>query len=85
MATDNIRADSGLAHPRPRAKSHARTRTRHLPRAATCARARHPRARLARGHARVPAAGQQQWWPAGGKRRGGQLRRAKRKVADGDE
>ncbi|KAG0513221.1 hypothetical protein BDA96_10G083300 [Sorghum bicolor] len=55
MATGKIRADSGFARPRPRAESHARTRTRHPPRAPTYARARYPRARIARGYARIPA------------------------------
>ena len=55
MATGNIRADSGFARPCPRAKPRARTRARHPPRAATCARAPCPQARLARGHACVPA------------------------------
>ena len=44
MATGNICVDSGFACPCPRAKSCARTRARHPPRAATCARARYPRA-----------------------------------------
>ena len=53
----NIRADSGFARPRPREKSHARTR--HPPRAVTCARAR------ARGHRFMPISA-----PAGSGARG---------------
>ena len=65
MASGNISADSGFARPRPRAKSCALTRARHPPQTATCAYARYPRARLARGHARVPARWGRQWWPTG--------------------
>ena len=53
MATDKIRADSAISRPCPRAKSHARIRARHPPRVATCVCARYPRAKLARGHARI--------------------------------
>jgi hypothetical protein len=46
-------ADISVACPHPRAKSHARARARHPPRAPTCARARYPRACVARGRARA--------------------------------
>ena len=48
MATGNIRMDSGFARPRPREKSHARTRACHPPWATTYARAR------AHGHRLMP-------------------------------
>ena len=86
MATGKIRADSGFARPRPRTKSHARTRTRHPPRAQTSARARYPRARLARGYARIPA---KRWRTAGrdpdGGRRCGEGRLGRRRASMGLE
>jgi hypothetical protein len=53
MATGKMPADISAACPHSRAKSHARARARHPPRAPTCARARYPRACVARGRARA--------------------------------
>jgi len=55
MTMGNIRVDSGFTRPRPREKSYARTAAHHPQRAATCGHTRYQWARLARGHARVPA------------------------------
>jgi hypothetical protein len=53
MATGKMPVDISAVCPHPRAKSHARARARHPPRAPTCARARYPLACVARGRARA--------------------------------
>ena len=52
MATGILPADTSVTNPHPRAKIHTRTRARYPPRVASYARARYPRACLARGYAR---------------------------------
>ena len=54
MATGILPADTSVTNPHPRAKNHTRTRARYPPRVASYARARYPRACLARGYACVP-------------------------------